>query len=395
MPKVSLRQSLFFLSLSVLFTLRASENQILFTTNQVDQLYAQVTAEIKSLYKRLDGSVLQDTPGMVALSAAINDESIEFMPLELMLCAVHDIRSQSSLSLNERTHLDSYYQQLINLDEQLVRGQESLRAHCKTFNQLCVRGNARIGGNLIVCGIICPDPRTGQAGAGEPGATGNTGFTGFTGSQGAVGALGALGSIGDTGATGLTGFTGPQGAAGAAGAQGETGNTGSTGLTGFTGLTGNVGPAGIPANESLYASYYFTGATSVTGGSSVNGSGAASVPFTNQGPVNGFNLIDGTDIQVTTTGTYEITFQAITEGEANLFGLAVNDVLIAVSSIYTSGQKIVSPYNLMKLTRSCNAGDIINIKNIGVALSPSVTISGPAGLVRDRATASIMIRQIF
>ncbi|BDC34768.1 hypothetical protein Noda2021_07260 [Candidatus Dependentiae bacterium Noda2021] len=196
---VSLRRNSVFLSLLLLFSsMHGSEDQITFTTNQPNQHYAYVTQDIRSLAKKIGSSTTHDTPGLIALAKTIEDDSLEYMPLEVMICAIQEMRSTLSMSSEEQTLVNTYYQQLVSMDQEVVLDEDMVRGRCKSFNQLCVRGNARIGGNLIVCGTICPDPsirvscgNQGPAGqTGFTGITGDTGFTGFTGPQGALGALG-------------------------------------------------------------------------------------------------------------------------------------------------------------------------------------------------------------
>lgn len=62
-------------------------------------------------------------------------------------------------------------------------------------NQLCVSGNAQIGGNLAVCGTVTASGLIGTTGATGAGSTGAQGTTGSTGATGAVGATGAAGGL--------------------------------------------------------------------------------------------------------------------------------------------------------------------------------------------------------
>ncbi|BDC34760.1 hypothetical protein Noda2021_07180 [Candidatus Dependentiae bacterium Noda2021] len=452
MNKVSLRRNSVFLILMLLFSRIKTEQQITFTSNNPCQYYAQ---PLKSITVDLSNA---RTPGLVALAAAYSDSTLEYMPLELMMCAAQELQDVSLSSEDVKT-VNTYYEQLLCLDESIVADEETVRKRCKTFNELCVRGNARIGGNLIVCGTICPDPNIrvscGTVGAaGETGATGPsgvTGFTGFTGPQGAIGSLGgagdtgatgptsdtgltgltgpqgaagaqgaagttgftgptgftgftgALGAVGlpgntgNTGATGVTGFTGPQGARGAIGNAGAAGNTGPTGVTGITGFTGNSGAAGFGAGDAAFLYAYFSGATSVTGGT-VALVGSASVPFTNTVAVNNLLTPASTDIQVVTTGIYEVLFTVSTSSgtvsSASLFSVALNGSLTTPNSLYSSGTATPSK-NTGRVVIAATAGDIISVRCAnGVGNSVVVNTTGLTGTDNQNISASIVVRQI-
>lgn len=454
MNKVSWRLSSVLFMLVMLMALK-TESQIQLTTNNPDQYYAKISP-LRSIECPLDQPQMADAPGLVALSAAFADESIEYMPLELMICAAQELRSLP-LSAQDVEIVNTYYHHLIELNDCVVCDEETTRKQCKSFNELCVRGNARIGGNLIVCGTICPDPifnfscsaigDPGQTGAtgitgesgitgftgpqgalgafgalgdtGFTGATGPTGFTGFTGPQGATGFtgntgnsgftgdtgstgftgsqgnVGALGATGNTGPTGFTGFTGPSGARGALGAAGAIGNTGPTGFTGYTGFTGNSGAAGLGAASGAFLYAYFTGATSVTGGSPVNLVNTASVPFSTNGPISGITHTPGsTNIQILSAGLYEVLYVVRTDISSQ-FTLAVNGTSVAGASLrYTSGGNTPGMVTGRAIF-SANAGDVLTLRCINNVNNPVVTSSGFANSTDNQnIAASIVVRQI-
>ncbi|MFZ5953479.1 MAG: hypothetical protein ACOYT8_00085 [Candidatus Dependentiae bacterium] len=452
---VSWRRNSVFLLLLFSLIIRA-ENQITFTSNNPNQHYAK-TFPIRSIGTKIDPSLMQDTPGLVALAAACADHTLEYMPLELMICAAQELRALS-LDQQDLNIVNAYYEQLINLDDCVVCDEDTVRKRCKTFNELFVCGNARIGGNLIVCGTICPDPNITQpcsaiGGSGQTGATGaagDTGFTGFTGPQGALGALGALGETGftgPTGPTGFTGFTGPQGAAGAMGntgntgftgdtgstgftgpqgnvgalgatgntgpsgftgftgpigargalgALGATGNTGPTGFTGFTGFTGNSGAAGLAAGDAAFLYAYFSGTTSVTGGDPTTLADSASVPFTTNGPISGITHAPGsTNIEISTTGTYEVLY-TIRTATTSRFTAALNGSLIPGATLYfITGFK--TPASVTgRVVFSANAGDVLTIRCVNASgVSIVVSSTGFATSTDNQnVAASIIVRQI-
>jgi len=166
-------------------------------------------------------------------------------------------------------------------------------------DNLTVCGDAKVRGNLTVCGQIFPEvegPRgkrgktgkrgstgsmgatgaTGNTGAtgttAATGATGNTGATGFTGATGVTGTTGPTGTTGVTGVTGATGATGNIGNTGTTGATGSTGFTGATGATGFMGATGNTGATGAMGEIGATGSAGNTGSTGFTGATGSTGS---------------------------------------------------------------------------------------------------------------------------
>ncbi len=456
MNKVSLRRSSVFAMLVLVTTMLKAENQIQFTTNNPNQYYAK-TAPLISIGKALELSSCNDSPGLIALSSACADESIEYMPLELMMCAAQELRSLP-LSQKDLDSINTYYNQLVELDDCVVCDEETARKRCKTFNELCVRGNARIGGNLIVCGTICPDPNiiqscrvigaSGQTGV--TGITGDTGFTGFTGPQGAIGAagalgqtgftgptgltgftgftgpqgavgdtgftgntgntgdtgftgftgpqgnIGALGATGNTGPTGFTGFTGPSGAQGGLGALGATGNTGPTGFTGFTGFTGNSGPAGLAAANAAYLYTYFTGATSVTGGSPTTLAESASVPFNGNVLINGIIHVPGsTNIQIVTPGIYEVLYTVNTPFSSSRFTAALNGSLIPGATLYYVAGTTTPAVLNGQLVFSATAGDILTIRCVNTTgTSVEVSSAGFTGTNNQNVAASIIVRQI-
>lgn len=451
MITVSLRRNLVFLALVFLFSRIRAEQQVTFTTNNPSQYYAK-TDTLTSIARAIDAMSMQKTPGLVALAAA-SDSSIEYMPLELMMCAAQELQDLP-LTTTQKSEITAYYEQLLCLDDAVVCDEETVRKKCKTFNELCVRGNARIGGNLIVCGTICPDPNirvsctvVGPAGqTGVTGASGVTGFTGFTGPQGAFGPLGAAGdtgftgptsdtgftgftgaqggigavgntgntgltgstgftgftgpqgaigvpgNTGNTGATGSTGFTGPQGARGAQGAAGAAGNTGPTGFTGATGFTGNSGAAGFGAGDAAFLYAYFSGVTSVTGGT-VALVGSAAIPFPNAVATNNLLTPASTDIQVVTTGIYEVLFTVSTT-DTSLFSVALNGSLTTPNSLYSSGTATPSK-NTGRVVIAANAGDIISIRCAnGIGQTRVVATTGLTGTDNQNIAASIVVRQI-
>lgn len=158
MKRVSMRPRYLFLPIFLLYSIIYAEQHVTFCTNQSHQAYAHITNDIRSITCKVDSSMIQDKTGLIALSSSLKDE-LEYMPLELMMCAVQEMRLLTSLTPEESRIIETYYKQLMDLNEKVVFDEETVRKRCKTFNELCVRGNARIGGNLIVCGTICPGPR--------------------------------------------------------------------------------------------------------------------------------------------------------------------------------------------------------------------------------------------
>lgn len=180
-----------------------------------------------------------------------------------------------------------------------ITGPVATFCNVKISEQLCVSGNAQVGGNLVVCGTIVASGFTGGGGNGSTGPTGPTGprgptgpGVGDTGPTGPTGNTGPAGNTGPRGATGNTGLTGNTGAAGNTGATGATGigitgNTGSTGLTGPTGnqgVTGNTGSTGATGisitgntggtgNTGATGNPGATGATGVTGATGIGVTG--------------------------------------------------------------------------------------------------------------------------
>lgn len=391
-----------FLFLPILLcTIIYPDQHITFCTNQPHQLYAHITAEIRSIAHKIDSSLIQNKPGLIALSNSLADE-LEYMPLELMMCAVQEMRALCVPESEEYNIINAYYQQLMDFNEELVCDEPVMRKHCKRFDQLCVRGDACVGGNLIVCGTICPDPLIpclGPQGAtgstGITGATGDTGFTGFTGNTGARGPQGATGNSGATGAmgdTGNTGFTGPQGGIGALGARG---NTGPTGFTGFTGFTGNTGPQGPAAQERAFAYITVTGATFVSGPTGILL--GAPIAFTTNQTIQDITHVPGTpEIIIQNTGRYEVFFNpqtAFGRGPTQ-WALYLNNVLVP-GSIYNSGiEQLNSPRANGYVLLAANAGDVITIRNFNPT-GESYFIYGElfvTGLTTN--AASILIRQL-
>ncbi|MFZ5953476.1 MAG: hypothetical protein ACOYT8_00070 [Candidatus Dependentiae bacterium] len=374
------------------------DEKAVFFTNQPDQKYAKIPDCLRYAIKNIDVDYIQNSIGLLSVHSALADE-IEYMPFENLLCAFHEIKNLDNKNVNE---ISDYYDQLMIDNSPLVLSEQEVRSRCKKFNQLCVRGNVKICGNLTVCGTICPDPnltifcRGSSGAAGETGATGNTGdtgFTGFTGPQGALGALGAAGDTGNTGPTGLTGatgFTGPQGPIGA------TGNTGASGIgsTGITGITGNTGPTGLNAVDAAFAYVFFTGLTSVTGGDPVTLAQSASVPFNNQGPISSIiHTADSTDIEIVNGGIYEILFTVATSGNS-IFGVVVNGVIVATR--YNTGLDTVNPPNNGRIIISLNPGDIVTLRNLsGIGNTIIVGANGlPLAVNNQNVGASVVIRQI-
>lgn len=371
-----------------------------FFTNQPDQKYAKIPDCLRCAIKNIDVDYIQNSVGLLSVHSALADE-IEYMPFENLLCAFHEIKNIDNKNVNA---ISDYYDQLMIDNSPLVLSEQEVRSRCKKFNQLCVRGNVKVGGNLIVCGTICPDPVIscfGPQGAtgdtGVTGVTGNTGFTGFTGPQGARGALGSTGETGFTGPTGNTGFTGFTGPRGPVGFSGATGNTGSTGFTGFTGITGNTGPAGQAAADLAFAYITFSGATSITGGSPFNLNAAAGIPFNNDVILNNVNHIPGsTDIQVLNGGVYEIGF--IVHGPSPIrFAVYVNGVVVNGSALGSGDSAAVEAVSSGRIAVSANAGAIITIRNLSAqgGLTTTSVIAPPtiAGNL-NTVTASVIVRQI-
>lgn len=456
MNKVSWRFNSVLCIFMMLIALK-TESQIQFATNNHDQYYAKISP-LRSIAIGLDATLVSQSPGLLALTTACTDDSVDYMPFELMVCAAQELKSLP-LEKKDLETIDIYYQQLMRFEDCVVCDEETARALCKSFNELCVRGNACIGGNLIVCGTICPDPifsfscsaigDPGQTGAtgitgesgitgftgpqgalgtfgafgntGFTGATGPIGFTGFTGPQGPVGAtgntgtrgftgdtgstgftgpqgnVGPLGGTGNTGPTGFTGFTGPRGARGALGAAGALGNTGPTGTTGFTGFTGNSGAAGLGAAEAAYLYTYFTGATSVTGGSPINLVGSASVPFNANAAISAAGITHtpgSTDIRILNTGLYEVLYVVRTDISSQ-FALAVNNTSISGASLrFTSGTNTPSMVT-GRVVFSANAGDFLNLRCVNSVSNPVVASTGFANSTDNQnVAASIIVRQI-
>lgn len=65
-----------------------------------------------------------------------------------------------------------------------ITGPVATFCNIKVTDQICVSGNAQVGGDLTVCGTIIASGFTGSGGQGPTGATGATGATGVTGPTG-------------------------------------------------------------------------------------------------------------------------------------------------------------------------------------------------------------------
>jgi hypothetical protein len=379
----------------------ASQPGVTFTTNQKDQKYVYVLPSVKTIIESIKSNAQHKHHSLLAVAAAMQ-EQCEYIPYELMVCAVHDAAGYCDKSSADYVTLNGYYRQLLTQDLSYVVDEQTARSRCKNFDKLCVKGNVKIGGNLIVCGTICPDPSvacfgpqgaTGQTGA--IGLTAPTGFTGFTGAQGARGGLGDTGFTGFTGPTGNTGFTGLAGAAGAAGAQGATSNTGFTGFTGFTGATGNTGPVGQSIATLAYAYIIYGGTTSVTGGSTVNPSLAAAIPFGNNQVLNNVtHTVGSTDIQVLNAGIYEVGF--IVHGPSPIrFAVYVDGAVANGSAFGSGGSAAVEATSSGRLIVTANAGSIITIRNLSAPFSATSVIAPPTIAGNNNTiTASVVVRQI-
>lgn len=381
----------------------ALEQAVTFISNQKDQKYVYLMPEVKSIFEALTNTEKQQHRSLLAITAAL-EEQCEYFPYELMVCAVHDAASCFETHTGQYITLNTYYRQLLAHDASLVLDEQAARSRCKNFNQLCVKGNVKIGGNLLVCGTICPDPSVScfgpQGATGQTGATGltaPTGFTGFTGAQGARGAQGSTGQTGFTGPTGNTGFTGLTGAAGAAGSQGATGNTGTTGFTGFTGITGNTGPVGQSIEDLALAYIIYGGTTSLTGGSPFNTSPAAAIPFSTNVVLNNVVHAPGsTDIQVLNSGVYEIGF--IVHGPSPIrFAVYIDGAIINGTAFGSGDSAAVEAVSSGRIAVSVNAGSIITIRNLSAqgALTTTSVIAPPtiAGNL-NTITATVVVRQI-
>lgn len=372
-------------------------------SNQKDQKYAFVMPELSFIMSSIKASDLQEKHSLLACAAALDHQS-NYAPYELMVCAVHDAKEYFSNDSAEFAKLDDYYKQLLAQDHSVVVDEEIARSRCKKFNQLCVKGNVKIGGNLIVCGTICPDPSIScfgpQGATGQTGVTGitaPTGFTGFTGVQGARGAQGSTGQTGFTGPTGNTGFTGLTGPLGAIGALGSTGNTGATGQTGNTGTTGNTGPLGQSIEDLAFAYITYGGTTSLTGGSPFNTTPAAGIPFDNNVALNNVtHVLGSTDITVLNGGVYEVGF--IVHGPLPIrFAVYVNGVIASGSAFGSGSSAAVEAVSSGRIAVTANAGAVITIRNLSAqgGLTTSSVIAPPtiAGNL-NTVTASVVVRQI-
>lgn len=124
-----------------------------FTTNQKDQKYVHVLPAVKTIIESIKSNAQHQHHSILAVAAAL-EEQCEYFPYELMVCAVHDAAGYCDKSSADYVILNSYYRQLLTQDLSYVVDEETARSRCKNFDKLCVKGNVKIGGNLIVCGTI-------------------------------------------------------------------------------------------------------------------------------------------------------------------------------------------------------------------------------------------------
>lgn len=222
--------------------------------------------------------------------------------------------------------------------------------------------NVLVSCNKDSC-LICPTGATGATG--DTGPTGATGDIGPTGATGDTGSTGATGAVGPTGPTGATGDVGPAGATGATGAVGPTGPTGATGDIGPTGATGATGATGSLASA-LYVDLHTD--QTVTASSAI----AFAELDSSYGTDISWSIVNPTDIVISTSGYYLITFGVVLQAGNGLMQLAINGTpdpdIILVCGAGNVTSSITFNYPL-------NAGDVVTIIN---AHGHSETISpGP------------------
>ncbi|MFZ5953482.1 MAG: hypothetical protein ACOYT8_00100 [Candidatus Dependentiae bacterium] len=348
------------------------DEKIVFENNHDHQLYAAIIQPVKQIIDTLSADLRANNSGLKAIAHSTENNEVEYVPLEIMICALHELLMLLPPDTSSYQLIKEYYQQLLTHNEDVVFAENFLRGNGKKFNTLCVKGNACIGGNLVVCNTMCPDPEIscfGPQGAtgntGTTGVTGQTGFSGFTGNTGGLGLQGTTGDSGFTGAdgnTGFTGFTGPQGAVGAAGA---TGFTGPTGQTGFTGFTGNSGAQGIPASLRAYAFLIATGVISVSGPTGVLL--GAPIPFGTSEAIQSVNYtIGSSQVTIVNPGRYEVLYRvsAFLNVAPIQFGVYVNDTLLG-GGLYNSGLDTFNfPFVNGQVIFNAQAGDVVTIRNV-------------------------------
>jgi hypothetical protein len=207
-------------------------------------------------------------------------------------------------------------------------------AQCLSAGALSVKGNATIGGTLIVGGVN---------------------FNTLSGIAGAPGVAGAIG------------------AAGAAGAP------------------GTMGVPGIPGIGGVLGWGYIYNLGQLTNGNGKAIDPQALVPFDTAGPLNGITYTPGSGtINVTSAGTYLINF-SVSGTESNQFAIAVNGSPNA-STIYGAGAGTEQNNGQAIITLAAN--DVITLINHTSATAVQLFATPPIGGTAAAINASIVILRI-
>ncbi|MGC2176132.1 MAG: hypothetical protein WA614_11785 [Acidimicrobiales bacterium] len=186
----------------------------------------------------------------------------------------------------------------------------------------------------------------------------------------AQGPAGIAGSPGAVGPTGATGTAGPQGGPGPAGPPGPKGDVGSTG----------------PAGTTLAFAEFYT-LTPPNGFVILQGD---SVPFLDDGPADGSGTIEneGLGINLTSAGTYQVSFQ-VSVDEPGQLELQVNGVPLPYTVVgRATGTSQITETALVTVSAD-SALEVIN--PIG---EPNTLTLGSGAGGADPTSASIVVEQL-
>jgi hypothetical protein len=153
-----------------------------------------------------------------------------------------------------------------------------------------------------------------------------------------------------------------------------------TGPRGVVGPPGKVGPPG-PVGDPSYAYVYNVSAETVSQG--------AAVVFDTNGAMKGVTHVPGQpDIDVTSTGTYAISF-SVSGVEPSQFSLTDNGTVVP-GSRYGSGAG--TQQNSGEIIVNLSAGDTVDLVND--TSDTAVTLESLAGGTQANVNASVMIEQV-